>query len=531
MNKIEKVNVCVIGSGAGGGVVAKELGEKGLSVVVLEAGKRFVPVRDYTSALVDHERAGAENEHSLFRAPSMDMVTVGNYGISPPTVAYGVGGTTLRYLAYMLRLHPDDFRVRTLDGVGADWPMNYEDLAPYYRKVELEMKVAGKNGDPWHPAVEPYPFPAFENSYANKIIQRGCDELGIRTWPVPIARLTRPDKGRPACIQCGDCGNGCLSRAKGSIDVTYIPKAEATGKVEVRPECAAAYITLDAGGRAKGVVYFDKKGNQFEQRADAIVLSAGTIQSPRILLNSKSKLFPDGLANSSGTVGKYFQQHFGLSAVALFNERIDSFRGFYGGAISHDFSGTKPGRPFVRGWGIELHSGYRGPAGMAISTPGWGARHKDFMRQFFGHSAGLVAGGEQLPDARNRIELDPEVKDAYGMPVPRVFYRLFENDILMLESMEKCVRDILEAAQAVKILKMRTAPGEGVHNTGTCRMGRDRRASVLNSFCQTHDVKNLFVADGSAFVTGGNANPALTIMALASRAADYIYQEGQKGNL
>jgi len=531
MSKLKKVDVCVIGSGAGGGVMAKELGEKGLSVVVLEAGKRFTPVRDYTGALIDHERAGKENRKSLFSVPAMDKITLGNLGISAPTTAYGVGGTTLRYLAYMPRLTPDDFRVRSLDGVGEDWPISYKDIAPYYRKVELEMQVAGQNGDPWHPDVEPYPYPAFEFSYANKIIQRGCDKLGIRLWPVPVARLREPSGGRPACIQCGECVNGCLSRAKGSIDVTYIPKAERTGNVEVRPESVVTRISVDASGRAKGVLYFDGKGAQCIQEADIIVLSAGAIQSPRILLNSKSPLFPDGLANSSGTVGKYFMQHVGISATALFEERIDSFRGFFGGAISHDFAGTKPGRPYVRGWGIELHSGYRGPASMAVSTPGWGTEHKNFMRKWFGHTAGLVAGGEQLPDMANRIELDPEVKDAYGMPVPKLYYKLLENDLLMLKDIEKHIRQILEAAGAIEVLKMRCQPGEGVHNAGTCRMGRDPRTSVVNGFCRSHDVPNLFIADGSCFVTGGNANPALTIMALATRAADYIYEEGKKGDL
>lgn len=329
MSNNRKVDACIIGSGAGGAVVAKELSEKGMTVVVLEAGMRFDPLKDYTAALQDWERKGTENRESSFMVPSMGRVTYDYDGItSGPDLAFGVGGATLVYLAYMPRFRPDDFRVRTLDGVGEDWPLAYEDLAPYYSRVELELGVSGQNGDPWHPHTEPYPNPPFELSYANKIMKRGCDKLGIRVWPVPVGRNSRSYDGRPACIQCGDCENGCMTGAKASMDVTYVAKAEATGRVEIRPQSVATQVTVDAQGRAKSVLYFDRDKVEREQEADIIIVSAGTFFSPRILLNSKSALFPEGIANSSGTVGKYFMQHMAYSCRAVFDDRIDSFSGF-----------------------------------------------------------------------------------------------------------------------------------------------------------------------------------------------------------
>ena len=311
MNKSsQKADVCIIGSGSGGGVVAKELAEKGINVVVLEAGRRYDPLRDYTAARSDWATARWGNEK--FKVAALNKVTFGIRGTHRPGEVHGVGGGTLRYLAYAVRMVPDDFHTYSSDGVGMDWPITYEELVPYYRKVELELRVSGKAGDPWTPFVEPYLNPPFPFSYANKIIKRGCDKLGIRLWPTAMARLSRPFDGRPMCVQCGDCSGGCMSGAKSSIDVTYLSKAEATGKMTLRPECIATRIEINPQGKAKSVIYFDKSGVEHEQKADVIVVSAGAVQSSRLLLNSTSKLFPDGLANSSGLVGKYFMQHLPL---------------------------------------------------------------------------------------------------------------------------------------------------------------------------------------------------------------------------
>lgn len=528
---VNKVDACIIGSGAGGGVVAKELGEQGVKVVVLEAGRRLDPLRDYPTAKQDWE-ISTERYVSLFSVSALQKVTFSNKFISRPHEVHGVGGGTLQYLAYAVRMRPDDFRVYSMDGVGMDWPITYEELTPYYRKVELELGVSGKAGSAWIPFVEHYPNPPFEYSYANKIIKRGCDKLGIKLWPAAMARLSRPFDGRPKCVNCGTCGKGCMSGAKSSVDVTYIRKAEATGNVIVRPQSVVTRIRVDLEGKAKSVIYFDKNGIEHEQKAGIIIISAGTIQSPRLLLNSKSKIFPDGLANSSGLVGKFFMQHCGIGSAAIFPERIDSFRGFSGGAISEVLPKDGSGNSFVRGFRLDLVSGAKGPVGTAMHSSLWGKQLKDYMQKNFGHVAGIYSQGEQLPDERNCIELDPEVKDDYGMAVPHISYALRRNDTLMLSAIERTIREIYDAAKASKILYLgHGKPGSDSHNMGTCRMGHDSQKSVLNSFCQTHDVPNLFVIDGSCFVTSGVANPSLTIQAIAVRASEYIVKQAKKGNL
>lgn len=530
MAKTEIVDVCIIGSGAGGAVVAKELSEKGFSVVVLEAGKRFKAIDDFTVAtLKDLERVRHEHVQK-FSSPKIDGLTLTNKNNFKPDLVYGVGGGTLRYLAYLIRLLPDDFRTFTLDGVGSDWPITYEDLVPYYRKVELEMGASGKNGDPWFPSVEKYPNPPFEFSYSTKVFKKSFDKMGIRLWYRTTGRLSRPYDGRPACVNCGQCLLGCMVNAKSSTLVTYVPKAEATGNAEIRPECAVARIKTDYRGKASSVMYFDKYDKEHELKAKVIVVSAGAIQSPRILLNSKSSSFPDGLANSSGLVGKYFMQHLAYSSTAVFPNRLDAFRG-YGGASTFDFAKTDRRNTFARGYYIAV-KGYRNmPAGLASSVAGWGLQHKDFMRNNFGYIAGLGTSGEMLADKRNAVELDPEKVDHYGMPLPRLTLETYENDKLILKAMETKLRDIYAAANVKDILSMDYWPGSDAHNMGTCRMGNNAGSSVLNSFCQSHDIPNLFVVDGSCFVTSGTSNPSLTIMAIAKRSAEYIVEEGKKRNL
>jgi len=371
MSKSNVADACIIGSGAGGAVVARELSEKGISVVVLEAGKRFNPINDFTVATL-HDRERIHIKHTeKFKAPKIDRITLSNPHNSLPHLAYGVGGGTQIYLAYLVRLLPDDFSTYTLDSVGADWPITYDDLVPYYNKVEQELGVSGKNGDPWFPSVNPYPNPPFDYSYAAGILKKSFDKMGIKLWYRPTGRISRPFDGRPACIKCGQCSSGCMINAKSSTMVTYIPKAEATGKAEIRPECAVTEIKVDSQGRARSVVYFDRNDQEHEVQAKVIILSAGAIQSPRILLNSKSSLFPDGLANSSGLVGKNFMQHLSVYPSAVFHERLDSYRG-YGGAATFDFAGTDKKNSFARGYYIAIRNIRTGPARSAIDFAGWG---------------------------------------------------------------------------------------------------------------------------------------------------------------
>ncbi|RJQ42906.1 MAG: GMC family oxidoreductase [Nitrospiraceae bacterium] len=530
MAKPAKVNVCIIGSGAGGSVVAKELGEQGISVVVLEAGRRFDPLRDFNVVTSNDWERMAREHTEKFKMPKMDRVTINNSNLGRPMEAFGVGGSTLRYLAEYVRFLPDDFRIRTADSVGVDWPLTYEDLSPYYRKVELELAVSGKGGDYWFPDIDQYGNPPFEFAFHSKIMEKSFNKLGMHLWPLPVARLSRPFEGRPACVNCGYCGYGCMIKAKSSADVTYIAKAESTGNVEIRPESVTTHIKINSQGKIKSVIYADKNGLEHEQEAEIVIVSAGSIQSPRILLNSKSSLFPDGLANSSGMVGKNYMIHTYISSSALLPDRVDSFRG-HAGAISLDYARTNKNNPFARGFSMKPKSNLTGPAKTAINTAGWGLQHKDYMRKNFGHIVGMNAIGEQLPEERNCVELDPEAVDDYGMPVPRITFKLNENDKLIIAAMKKKMHEIYSAAGASDVEINERENFEPAHNMGTCRMGKDPRTSVLNSFCQSHDVKELFVIDASCFVSSSTSNPSLTIQAIAKRSAEYIIHEVKKGNL
>jgi choline dehydrogenase-like flavoprotein len=531
----ENIDVCIIGSGAGGGVVAKELGKNGFSVVLLEAGRRFDPLRDYHAPVRPDMEVVRRTNKGQWTVPALQTITFverNKRRFHRPTEAHAVGGSTVRYLAYAVRMLPNDFRTYSVDGVGADWPLSYDDLVPYYRKVELELGVSGLAGDPWTPNVDPYVNPPFPNSFANTIMQRGCDKLGIKLWPTAMARLSKPFDGRPSCVQCGRCDDGCMTRAKSSTDVTYVEKAEATGRVTLLTGAVAAYINVDRAGKPTGVVYYDKNGVVHEQKARIVVVSGGSIQSPRLLLNSTSNAYPDGLANSSGLVGKYFMQHIGWHGTGVFKDRIDSYRGFYGGASSADFAETDKNHTFARGWLLEFHSGLTNPIQCAMKSGGlWGAALKDHMRSTFGHLAGVASSGEQLPDVRNAIGVDQSVKDQYGMPVAHIDFQLFENDEQLMAASKKNILSIFDAAGATKIHSMNFGFGVAPHNMGTCRMGDDPKMSVLNSFCQSHDIPNLFVIDASCFVTGGTANPSLTIHAIAERASQYIIEEARKMNL
>jgi len=528
--KIKKVDACIIGSGAGGGVIAKELAEQGLSVVILEAGPRFIPEKDFLDTTTSEWERGIR-EKSFITTSMGDYINAGKF----PTRfnrAFGVGGTTLRYLGYAIRHLPEDFRVYSIDGVADDWPISYEDLAPYYRKVELTLGVSGLHGNPWTPMTEPYPNPPFKFSYANKVLKRGCDKLGIQLWPAPRAQQSRSSIGRPACVGAGVCTQGCIRRAKSSVDISYIPLAEKTGRAEIRPNSVAIQVECDSHGRAKRVIYADHEGNQFSQAAKIVVLAAGTIHTPRLLLASASTLFPNGLCNGSGLVGKRLMDHAGVEVNASFNERIDSYRGIPGGAISMDFSRTSKNNSFTRGWMLQLHGGTMpSPISMAFGTPGWGSNHKKAVINMFGRRAGIRPNCEQLPDERNKVELDSSAVDQYGVPLARITYESFENDLKVQAAAKQQIIDICEASGATEIFPNNPDPMFNSHPVGTCRMGNNSADSVINKFCQSHEVPNLFITDGSCFVTNGTSNPSLTIQALATRTAEYIANEVKRKNI
>lgn len=519
---IESPDVVVIGSGAGGGVIAKELAEAGVSVVVLDAGRRFDPANDYWTDREDFQLQSVFSPSDWRR----DVYTSGGAKGFAYTRIKGVGGSTLAYLAVSLRFHESDFRMRSEDGVGDDWPISYEELEPYYSLVEYELGVSGPGGLEANPFDPPRsrPFPTLPHDFnrASRVMKRAADKLGLHMVREPVAIPTRDWNGRSACINAGACDIGCKIAAKSSIDVTYIPKAEATGRIEIRSECMAREITVGQDGRAQSVIYFDRDGREREIKARAVVLAGNAIETPRLLLMSTSSLFPDGLANSSGLVGKYFTEHLAIFAFALFAERLDPWRGIRTGGMIQDYYATNARNDFARGWTFEVFHGTSWPVTEALRIPGWGTEHKALMKERFGRTAGMASVGDQLPDTRNQVVLDPEVKDVYGLPAPRLINEPRENDRAMLKAISARSKEIFEAAGATQYWENTFVPGSSSHYLGTCRMGTDPATSVVDPWCRAHDVPNLFIGDGSVFVTGGGVNPALTISALATRTAEGI---------
>lgn len=517
-------DVVVIGCGAGGGVIAKELGEAGLSVVVLEAGRRYDPRTDYDADDVDFEVKGKTVFAAGDERRDRYTLPIGNwFALSR---VKGVGGSTLHYLAISPRMHESDFRVRSEDGVADDWPISYRDLEPYYTRVEYELGVAGPDGaqaNPFEPPrSRPYPTPPHAFNCASRRVQRGAQRLGLHMVREPLAIPTKPWNGRPACINASVCGLGCSISAKSSIDVTYVPKALATGRVELRTGCTAREISVAPDGKAREVIYVDSAGREQGILARAIVVAGNAVETARLLLLSTSSRFPHGLANSSGLVGKYFTEHLGVFTYGRFSELLDPWRGTPSGGLIQDDYATDARHDFARGWSIVVTNSSHWPLSVAQRVSGWGTQHKARTKQLFAHFTGVCSIGEQLPDVRNEVKLDPIVKDNHGLPVPHLVNRTYANDNAMIKAISARLKQLLEAAGAIEIWGNEHVPGHSAHYLGTCRMGTNPATSVVDPWCRTHDVPNLFMGDGSVFVTGGAVNPALTISALATRTADGI---------
>ena len=531
--KKQTTDVVVIGCGAGGGVIAKELGDAGLSVVVLEAGRRYDPNTDYQTNGVDFEVRGK----TVFAPPDdrRDRYTLPLGNWFALSRVKGVGGSTLHYLAISPRMHESDFRVRSEDGVADDWPISYQDLEPYYTRVEYELGVSGPDGaqaNPFEPPrSKPYPTAPHTFNCASVRVQQGAQRLGLHMVREPLAIPTKPWNGRPACIGASTCNVGCSISAKSSIDVTYVPKALATGRVEFRTGCMAREITVGSDGKARSVIYFDVARQEQEITARAIVVAGNAVETPRLLLLSTSSRFPHGLANSSGLVGKYFTEHLGVFTYGLFSERLDPWRGTPSGGLIQDYYATDTRNDFARGWSIVVTNSAHWPLSVAQRVPGWGAQHKARTKQLFAHFTGVCSIGEQLPDLRNHVKLDPIVKDNLDVPVPHLVNRTHANDQAMIKAISVRLQELLEAAGAIEIWGNEHIPGHSAHYLGTCRMGTNPATSVVDPWCRTHDVSNLFIGDGSVFVTCGAVNPALTISALATRTAEGIAAAFRRGEL
>lgn len=520
----ERADVLVIGSGAAGGALTKALTDKGGKVVCLEQGDWRKPSdvptsgSDYEGQMQRPQFSFSPNERK--RAEDYPVVSA---GANPPDIEMvnGVGGTTVHWNAQFLRLHPSDFQVRTLDGIAQNWPLKYEDLKPYYDANDREMGVSGLAGDPANP-TQSFPLPALPFGHAGRIAAKACNQLGWHWWVFPLGILSRHYDGRPACNFNGQGWYGCGAEARASTAVTYWPKALRQGAI-LKTHARVREITIDSLGKAQGALYYDQAGNLQEQRARVVVVCANGIGTPRLLLNSKSKLFPNGLANSSGLVGRGLMLHAGRGVRGVFSECIaDYLHSGFAPLYSQQFYETDSKRTFARGYTLLVGSG-AGPLATALSSKvPWGSEHHRVMRRQFPHVIHVTVLAEDLPDDENRVELHPQAKDSNGIPAPRVTYRLSENTLRMLDHGSRTARELLRTAGATEIHDEQPYPWTS-HFMGTARMGTDPRTSVVNAWQQTHDVPNLFLVDGSSFVSSAAVGPTPTIGALALRCADGIW--------
>ncbi|MEO5817233.1 MAG: GMC family oxidoreductase [Gemmatimonadaceae bacterium] len=540
----DEVDFVIVGAGAAGGVVARELSRAGFRVVVLEQGP-YLHEGDF-----HHDELEVTQGHALTNDPRVSPTT---FRASPldtakvqPVVSYGrmVGGGTAHFTANYWRLHEIDFVEHSKKGAVAgadrdDWPITYAELEPYYTKVEWEIGVSGLAGaspfDP--PRSKPYPLPPLPIKPAGVLAERGARKLGWTAFPAPMAILSQPYRGRSACIHCGFCETfGCEMRAKSSTLVTMIPEAEATGRCEIRPLSYVRKVEVNGAGRVTGVTYLDARRREVFQRAKAVVLCANGAETPRLLLNSASKRFPDGLANSSGWVGTHLMFNGGALAGALFDHEINGYKGVVDSRVIHDFYELDPRLGIDGGAGIDFRFEFPPIAfamfGLPMDAPTWGMEYKHQLRDSFTRTLYALCHTTSLPVASNSISLDPTVKDAWGLPAIRMTFSEHPNDMKLYQFMLDRAMQWLGAAGAAKhwAYPLDTYY-PAVHLLGTCRMGNDPRRSVVDRYHRAHDVPNLFIVDGSSFVTSGRGQPTMTIQALAFRAAEHMSRMARKGEL
>lgn len=543
------VDFLVIGSGASGGVIARELSRAGFDVVVLEQGpyrtaedfRNHDEFRDFIQGeLTSHP---SWKDPQTFRHTAGDKATV-RQGTPPALYARTVGGASVHFSANFWRLRPVDFKERSLlgpiSGTGfADWPISYEELEPYYTRVEWEIGVSGVPGPFDPPRSKPYPLPPMPVKSSGVLLEQGAKKLGLHPQPAPVAILSQPYKGRPACAHCGFCmGFGCEMNAKSSTLASMIPEAEATGRCEIRPLSTVFRIETDDQGRVSEVAYFDARGEQHAQKAKAVVLSANGAETPRLLLMSESPRFPNGLANGSGLVGKYLMGNAHSVVHGEFEHPLMDWKSIQVTRIVHDFYDSDPARGFYGGGGIDGRPLINAtPIMHALtvsgdSTPRWGKDYKRDVRFGFDHHMGILGSATSLALESNNITLDPEVKDDRGRPAMRMTYRDHDDDLAMAKFLQDRGAEILEAAGARSIERETVGPATlQAHLLGTCRMGDDPASSVVDRFHRSHEVPNLFICDGSSLVTSGRGQPTLTIQALAFRAAEHIAEFAKNGEI
>jgi len=532
------VDFVIVGSGSAGGILAKELSTAGFDVVVFEQGPYRRPAdftHDELAVLFQEEFLnGNPGSGQTFR-DDPDKKAIMPVGHTPIRYAQTVGGSSVHFTANFWRFREIDFKERSslgpISGTNfADWPISYEELEPYYTKVDWDIGVSGAPGPFDSPRSKPFPMPPLPIKSSGVLLEKAAKKLGLHAQPEPHAILSQPHNGRPGCIKCGYCMFfGCEVNAKSSTLAAMIPLAEASGHCEIRAESAVFRVVTDANGRASEVLYYDADGNERSQKAKAVILSANGAETARLLLLSESAQFPDGLANSSGFVGRNLMFNSHSLSQGVFEHQLNDYKGAQVSRIVHDFYETDEKRGFYGGGGIDsrpLFSAtpiFHAMLGMPPDVPNWGAQFKDEMAHNFTRQMAVLSGATSLALARNNITLDPESTDQWGRPAIRLTYRDHDDDLAISKFLQDRCMELLDAAGAKQSWRVPIKLSDGgEHLLGTCRMGDDPATSVVDRNHRSHDVPNLFICDGSSFVTSGRGQPTMTIMALAFRAADKI---------
>jgi len=509
----------VIGSGAGGGTLGTQLALKGIKTIILEAGGRHEP-EDFIN---DEWSSFGQLSWLDQRTTSGDWQVSKDFPGLPAWIVKAVGGTTVHWAGASLRFRDHEWKAKSTYGEVAsanllDWPITAEEMEPWYAMAEDRMGVTRTNDIPGLPG---------NNNY--KVLAKGAEKLGYSDFHTGrMAINSKPRDGRGSCQQLGFCFQGCKTGAKWSTLYAEIPKGEETGNLEVRPNSQVLRIEHDNDGKVTGVIYVDADGNQQRQAARIVAVAGNSIESPRLLLNSASSLFPDGLANSSGQVGKNYMRHVTGTVFGQFPKPVHMYRGTTMAGIVQDESGNDPSRGFVGGYEFET-LGIGLPFLAAFLKPGaWG---REFASAIDGYEnmAGVWIVGEDMPQESNAITLHQDLKDQHGLPIPNVHYSDHENDIAIRKHGFQQGEALYKAIGATRTFP--TPPFPSTHNMGTNRMSANASDGVVNKWGQTHDISNLFVSDGSQFTTSAAVNPTLTIVALALRQADFIAAEMANGNL